>query len=74
MCGPSHLQFVLALFGACVLYLNLCTAFFNSGADNFFSGVDQFMPKVVELVTARNAKSPSTELVLNEFIPVVQDW
>ena len=66
---------MLALFGgAGGLYLNLHTAFFNSGAADFFSGVDQFMPRVVELVAARNAKSPSTELVLNEFIPVVQDW
>lgn len=32
------------------------------------------MPKVADLVAARDAKAPSTELVLNEFIPVVQDW
>ena len=74
MCVATSDCSLLALVGTCVLYLNLCTAFFNSGADEFFSGVDQFMPRVVELVAARNAKSPSTELVLNEFIPVVQDW
>ena len=50
-------------------------AFFNpvDGAQ-FFEGVDEFMPRVNALVAARDAKSPSTELVLNEFIPVVHDW
>ena len=47
-------------------------AFFNSGANSFFTGVDEFMPAVADLVAERDAKSPKTELVLNEFIPVVQ--
>jgi hypothetical protein len=46
-------------------------AFFNSGASSFFTGVDQFMPAVHDLVAERDAKAPHTELVLNEFIPVV---
>ena len=47
-------------------------AFFNSGASSFFTGVDEFMPAVHDLVAERDAKAPKTELVLNEFIPVVQ--
>jgi hypothetical protein len=49
-------------------------AFFNGGVSSFFTGVDEFLPLVRDLVSERDSKAPNTELVLNEFIPVVQDW
>ena len=48
-------------------------AYFGSSG-SFFAGADSFMAQVDRLVADRDAKAPEAELVLNEWIPMIQDW
>ena len=47
----------------------------GEGYEAFFRNIDSwFESLVLPLVTARDTLAPGTELLLNEFIPMISDW
>ena len=48
---------------------------FGSGTSPFFKAIDNFVKdNVVGIVKQRDAVSPKTAMVLNEWIPFLTDW